>query len=676
MKIAIYGLSRETEKWLDKNNYKYEIVGLLDGFREDGEIFGYPIISFDYALECNIKRILVIARPGSCKVIMKRIGEKCREHEIEVYDIYENDLLAPPKELFEYEPSPNYSYNNLLEEISKHEAVSFDLFDTLVMRKVPAISEILELLGYQIGLMGENIDVFVRSRLQSEKINSQNHAPSLVEIYEKMNQNVSNFSPTMLAQLEYDMDKKYMLQRYDMVKAFKFAIAEGKKVFITSDSYYSKEQIRGILKEYGIEDGFELLISCEYGTAKTEGLFEYLILSAETNDIIHIGDDRLADCDYAAKFNLDYFRVFSANYFWDMLCGDEIEKYASGICDKIKIGLFCSRLFNSPFVNKKNKHISVTLSYDIGFLFCAPIICDFVLWLNEKIDENKCTNIWFTARDGFLIKKIYAIFFENVETVYLRYSRFAAIRTGVDNEKALNYVEGMNYSGEFKDNLRQRFGINVNQIDESDIDYKYAENDLMRYKKIIFNQSEKCRNGFYVYLNKLQTNPGKIAYFDFVAKGTCQYFLNKAISNPICGFYYMQLEPDMAEKNGLNIVSFYSEKERVNSAIFDDYYFLETILTSPEPTVLSFDENGIPIYAEETRNKNDIDCIMLVQQAIVDYAGEYRNITKKIGHKINKKLDEALLRLIHNIDISDTEFAYLFIEDPFFNRMTEIKDVL
>ena len=43
---------------------------------------------------------------------------------------------------------------------------------------------------------------------------------------------------------------------------------------------------------------------------------------------------------------------------------------------------------------------------------------------------------------------------------------------------------------------------------------------------------------------------------------------------------------------------------------------------------------------------------------------------------INKKLDEVFLTLIHNVEIRDKDFLSLTIEDPFFNRMTSITDVL
>ena len=43
---------------------------------------------------------------------------------------------------------------------------------------------------------------------------------------------------------------------------------------------------------------------------------------------------------------------------------------------------------------------------------------------------------------------------------------------------------------------------------------------------------------------------------------------------------------------------------------------------------------------------------------------------------INKKLDEIFLTLVHNVEIRDKDFLSLTVEDPFFNRMTDITDVL
>ena len=79
--IALYGLGTETERFLVEYGSRLSIAGLLDGFKSDGHLYGYPIIPIENTLSKDVKIIIVIARPGSCKVIAKRIGDFCREHE-------------------------------------------------------------------------------------------------------------------------------------------------------------------------------------------------------------------------------------------------------------------------------------------------------------------------------------------------------------------------------------------------------------------------------------------------------------------------------------------------------------------------------------------------------------------------------------------------------------------
>ena len=127
---------------------------------------------------------------------------------------------------------------------------------------------------------------------------------------------------------------------------------------------------------------------------------------------------------------------------------------------------------------------------------------------------------------------------------------------------------------------------------------------------------------------------------------------------------------------GLDIVPFYSDAERDSSEIYDNYYILETIMTSPYPSVDEFDESGEPVYAAETRSKEDIECIMQVQEGIIDYFCDYISIVPEPLRKENKKLDEAFLSLVNKLEICDKAFLRLRVEDPFFGRMTDVKDLI
>ena len=93
-------------------------------------------------------------------------------------------------------------------------------------------------------------------------------------------------------------------------------------------------------------------------------------------------------------------------------------------------------------------------------------------------------------------------------------------------------------------------------------------------------------------------------------------YIQRLTQNPIKGLYFLQLEPEFMKDKNLDIKPFYTEMERDSSAIFDNYYILETLLTSPEASVDEFDEEGNPVFAKETRTDKDIACFMRAQDGI------------------------------------------------------------
>ena len=112
--IALYGLGTETERLISQWGSGPKIVGLLDGFKESGEAFGYPIISLQQAVDAKVEAIIVVARPGSSKVIAKRIKAVCQSNGILVYDVRGNDLLAETKVLYDFGNINVYTKSDLL----------------------------------------------------------------------------------------------------------------------------------------------------------------------------------------------------------------------------------------------------------------------------------------------------------------------------------------------------------------------------------------------------------------------------------------------------------------------------------------------------------------------------------------------------------------------------------
>ena len=674
--IVIYGLSTETQRVLKEWDGKYNVIGLLDGYKSEGSQFGYPILDIKDILKKENVVIVVVARPGSCKAIMRRIGASCSENNIAVFDVRGKDLLVESKVVYDFANTECYFKENLIQQIRNVEVVSFDLFDTLIARNILWFEDLVEIIEQKLHNKGVDIRDFVQKRISLEKKLSCGRSPKLEEIYAELlkDLNVEDFNAFELAELEYRTDCELICPRKDMIGLIHQIKKLGKSVYITTDSYYTKQQIEFLLKQNGIDEIDGVIVSCEYDTKKTEKLFEKLIEAAGTSRIIHIGDDIASDIESAMAWGLKSFHIYNTEELLDKVGGLGLISDNMNLSDRIRIGMFKTRLFNSPFqFEDSEKKITVKDVEDLGYLFIAPIILDFVEWFSEQIDKYKLKNIWFSARDGYLIQKVFALMFPDTKSDYFLTSRISAIRAGVDSVSDVKYVDDMKYCGGVEDNLKIRFGIDAEKIDPRNVEEKNI--GLMRYAKVILNVSREKRINYQKYIEKLNVKEGGRAFFDFVAKGTCQMYIERMLKNPIKGLYFLQLEPEYMKNKKLDILPFYTEKERDKSAIYDNYYILETILTSPDASVEEFDQKGNAKYAKETRNDKDINCIEQVQNGILEYVNKYLSILPYNKWEVNKKLDEVFLSLIHNVNINN-DFTELLIEDPFFNRTTDVKDIL
>ncbi|MBR1598158.1 MAG: hypothetical protein IJ661_04485 [Lachnospiraceae bacterium] len=740
-KIALYGLGTETERVIEDLNDKYDIVGLLDGFRDSGEMYGKKIIALNQVTSLSVSKIIVVARPGSCKAIAKRIGDFCRENNIALFDIRGKDLLIENRVSYDFIGVKGYKRNELIERSKLADVVSFDLFDTLIMRRVFSYTDIFEIMGTKLSDKGIAIPEFSTVRLQAEKELSRNGSPFLFDIYYyivnnpdgnlfddlkksldgviKENEDVYNRGGNdltlkkiaeYLVNMEYEIDRNTICLRRGMVEVFNELVKAGKDVYITTDTYYSKKQIIDILDGLDIVGYKDVLVSCEYNKGKRHGLFEVLksrgqeysdiskntdkieiednnyiaeeaVTKKTVTDILHIGDDPVSDIEAADCVGIESFKIYSAEELFDVAGGFCLEHDMVSLSDRIKVGMLNASLFNSPFqFETSDRRITLSGADEIGYTICAPVICDYMFWFREKVRGQGIKNVWFSARDGYLPRKLYEMMGED-NSIYFLTSRIAAIRAGMKSVEDILYVDSMKYFGTVEENLKVRFGIESEDISaqavkNKDILQAAKAEGMLEYTEAILERSKIQRQNYMNYIARLNMCEGSIAFFDFVAKGTTQMYVQSLTSHLLKGFYFLQLEPEFMKDKGLDIEPFYSTKETGDSAIFDNYYILETLLTAPDPQVMEFDENGEPVYAVELRCEKDLKCFEEMQQGVLEYFDDYLKLITEGIHTENKVLDEKMLALIHSFKIADESFLSLTVEDPFFNRMTNVMDLI
>ncbi len=706
--IALYGLGTETEKVLELMDGEYHIAGLLDSFRKEGMLYGKTIISLERCPKLQVKLIIVVARPGSCRAITKRIASFCMENQIALMDVRGNDLLRSDEIKFKFNNRCGITKEELLRMAENYEVISVDLFDTLVMRRTLFPTDIFELVDQKLKEKGIVLEGFCEKRLQGEKELSKDRPPALEEIYRfvldrcvwKKDQ-TSGLEDGMipaadrsassegrvdrktvaareLAELEWALDYELIVPRIDMREIICKLNKLGKCIYITTDTYYNKEQLIKILEKCKITGYVDILPSNEYGTDKSHGLFKELEKRIQTKSCLHIGDDPVVDIEEAERHGFSACRIFSATDLLEALGYLGLWEHTDGPADRIKIGMFAARMFNSPFwFGAEDRELSVEDAYDIGYLFMAPLITDFVIWFSGTVKEHNLENIWFGARDGYLLKQLYDILEINTEhkdvkerqSIYFLTSRTAAIRAGMENEEDILYVASMKYGGSLSGQLQERFGITVS-------DEEAEGKKLLDFRPLIMTHALREKKNYQTYINRLPIRRGDIAFFDFVAKGTTQMYISKLVAQHLKGIYFLQMEKESMADKGLDIIAFYTDEEKESSAIYADYYIMEPVLSCTEPSVVGFDEKGEPVFADETRTEQDIRCIMEVQEGIADYFKTYVRLCPEPVNGVNKRLDEILLGFMHKIKLTDQHFLNLKVEDPFFNRMTNITDLI
>ena len=672
-KIAVYGLGKETERVLTELLPEFQIIGLLDGYKQEGTFYGMPILSLEHAVREGVSLILVAARPGPCRTIAKRIGKICLKNQIDLIDVRGNDLKHMKKEFYDFKHVEGITKQKLMERIEANDVISFDLFDTMLMRQVLFPEDVFDVVDHRLKEQGIIIERFPEKRLSSEKELAW-QSPSLTDIYTFMRDNYGVFEPCpeTLAELERRTDYELIVPRKDVCDIFREAVRRKKRVYIVSDTYYTKEQLTGFLNKCQITGYEDIIASCAYRTGKTQALFQVLKDAAGTAGYLHIGDDKTADIQHGSKNGIETCHLYSGADLLEMTgymgMWEEIESFS----DKLKAGLFTARIFNSPFqFENEKRRIRIHSADDIAYLFFAPMICDFVIWLYDHICEEKIQNVFFCARDGYLLKRLYDRLAGNDASVYFLTSRIAAIRSGIRVREDIEYLEKIKFNGTMREQLWKRFGI----IADTD-DPRLQNESLMEFAEEIIDRSAVCRERNKQYIDTLRLEKGDIAFFDFVAKGTSQAYMQRLIKKHFKGFYFLRLEKESQEQYHLDIRSFYKMGETDSYAIFENYDMLETILTSPFPSVMEFDQHGNPVYAEEIRTKENMDCLQSAQDGIYEYFSSYLKFCSAPERGVNKKLDEILLLMIHKISITDAGFLGLKAEDSFFNRAMDITDLI
>lgn len=334
------------------------------------------------------------------------------------------------------------------------DVISFDIFDTLLVRTIGSPSDFFELLDKYFKELDSSVISFGKIRKEAEGIlrrqiiakDIEKEDITLDEIYEVM---VTSLGvPTDIAvkmkNKEIALEKKVCKCRKTGKYLFEEAIKTGKKVILISDMYLSEATIKDILSGLGYEGYDELYVSSRIGLRKTTGhLYQYVVsdLQLKPGCILHIGDNYESDDIIARKNGFQTIWLPSTRYMYESKgCGNQVKKICGDLTDwekaenSVGIGIMrqlaANQYFDNPFRPFEDSSDYNADAYFVGYGALGMELFALAKWIGERGIADGVEQIIFMARDGYLPMKAYEILskYEKLPPAsYLPVSRLAVL---------------------------------------------------------------------------------------------------------------------------------------------------------------------------------------------------------------------------------------------------------
>lgn len=337
----------------------------------------------------------------------------------------------PPQEKLLYSGGPESSLSRrespeqLAARLAAYDVVTFDVFDTLLLRPLARPEDAFYLLGARLGYPD-----FRRLRIQAEEearrrkeLAAGSREVTLEEIWAVLAPE-TGLSPEegMAAERKLESDlcraNPYFLP---VVAALR---RQGKTLAVLSDMYLEEETVAALLDRCGFGTFAACLVSGERGCSKSGGGLYRLArkLLGPGRACAHVGDDPWADqrqTEAAGWAAFPYRNVHRAGAPYraeDM----------SPIVGSLYRGLVNTRLHNGTELHSW----AWEYGYVYGGLFAVGY-CRFVEGLRRELGADR---LLFLSRDGAVLLRVYQRLYpaERERAVYARWSRLAAAKITAD----------------------------------------------------------------------------------------------------------------------------------------------------------------------------------------------------------------------------------------------------
>ena len=300
--------------------------------------------------------------------------------------------------------------------------VSFDVFDTLLWRKVPEARDAFDLLGRELagdGLLAPGVlaELFASMREQAEKRARRLRRDSgrgvevtLEEIYAALPGSLlrADVSAQELVRREVDLERRLLVCDLDVLELARAARAGGRRVIGVSDTYFSEEQLRSFLARPPLDPGLidRVFASSAHGMGKGGGLWSAVLreLDVAPDRVLHVGDNHAADV--VAPQGLGIRTAFFDRRPAPLARVMERETVLGGAPLHPRHGDHGMSALRAKVLHRADAEAlpaGTRPFWDYGAASLGPVFAGFAEWAHQRAREGGASRMFCLMREGELL---------------------------------------------------------------------------------------------------------------------------------------------------------------------------------------------------------------------------------------------------------------------------------
>ncbi|MGU3329539.1 rhamnan synthesis F family protein [Methylobacterium mesophilicum] len=514
--------------------------------------------------------------------------------------------------------------------------VSFDLFDTLVSRPARRPDAVLKLVEHRIATEeGRPIPLFTERRAAENRVRARKHHQgdvNLSEIYAELaaSGTIPGDVVARAHALEKRIDLGALLPRPEVIAILRAASEGGKRIVLMTDTYYEEADIRGILRGIGIADLFAALyVSNAVGARKDRGDLWCHVEEAEAVPRarwLHVGDNEHSDIQAACDRRIPYLHVahpakILAQGGFVRDDGDLARTWAADLV----IGHAMLALGRNPFLDRAGPpFLTLCSARAVGSVVFGPLMLLFMSWLIRHEALGRVERLYFLAREGDFLVKVYRLIRERYglrhlpEGSYFHVSRQVAIGAALGTEFRPDLVIGAGrYVGSLQGLLWNRASFTApahHELDRFDVrlpaDAPVVERVMTALESEITAHGADLNARFRAYARQEGLDAeGRHAVVDVGYSATIQKMMQVALGQPLIGFYMTTFDTaDAVQTDGGAAFScFRAGAENLETSSLPVLAYglaVEAFLTAPHGQVVGYETAGdwiAPLFKADPR---------------------------------------------------------------------------